>query len=120
MSTGLKCRQKKSVGGRTESCDVDERPKAQQANMVRGDSALTWGEPPGEKPWLETGEVGDWLAGEPVWLRYCWKQEAFQNDITCPLRAHMRKHLRNEDAPDWRQRTTWTVLLALLEISSEH
>lgn len=88
--------------------------------MVRGDSALTWGEPPGEKPWLETGEVGDWLAGEPVWLRYCWKQEAFQNDITCPLRAHMREHLRNEDAPEWRQDSTWTVLLALLEFSSEH
>lgn len=40
-----------------------------------GGWALTWGEPPGEKPWLETGEVGDWVAGEPVWLRYCWREE---------------------------------------------
>lgn len=40
-----------------------------------GGWALTWGEPLGEKPWLETGEVGDWVAGEPVWLRYCWREE---------------------------------------------
>jgi len=31
---------------------------------------LTCGEPPGEKPWLDTGDVGDWLVEEPVWLRY--------------------------------------------------
>lgn len=36
--------------------------------------SLTWGELPGEKPWLETGEVGDWLAGEPALLRYCWSE----------------------------------------------
>ena len=39
--------------------------------------ALTWGEPPGEKPWLETGEVGDWLAEDPTLLRYCWREEAW-------------------------------------------
>lgn len=36
--------------------------------------SLTWGELPGEKPWLETGEVGDWLAGDPALLRYCWSE----------------------------------------------
>lgn len=38
---GAEMQTERSVGGRTESCDTDERPKAQQANMVRGDSALT-------------------------------------------------------------------------------
>lgn len=32
---------------------------------------LTCGELPGEKPWLETGEVGDWVAGDPALVRYC-------------------------------------------------
>lgn len=32
---------------------------------------LTCGELPGEKPWLETGEVGDWVAGDPAPVRYC-------------------------------------------------
>lgn len=43
--------------------------------------ALTWGEPPGEKPWLETGEVGDWLAEDPTLLRYCWREEAWYKRI---------------------------------------
>lgn len=37
---------------------------------------LTCGELPGEKPWLETGEVGDWLAGEPALVRYCGRPGA--------------------------------------------
>lgn len=47
--------------------------------------ALTWGEPPGEKPWLETGEVGDWLAEDPTLLRYCWREEAWYRRIRLKL-----------------------------------
>lgn len=37
----------------------------------QGRGGLTCGELPGEKPWLETGEVGDWVAGDPALVRYC-------------------------------------------------
>lgn len=47
------------------------------SQQLVGSHALTWGEPPGEKPWLETGEVGDWLAEDPTLLRYCWREEAW-------------------------------------------
>lgn len=52
---------------------------------------LTWGEPPGEKPWLETGEVGDWLADDPTLLRYWWREAAWCKRIRL---SYWRSRLR--------------------------
>ena len=50
------------------------KPNEPAAHWFRPE--VTWGELPGEKPWLETGEVGDWFAEDPTLLRYCCREEA--------------------------------------------
>ena len=79
---------------------------------------LTWGEPPGEKPWLETGDVGDWLAEDPILLRYwdeAWhwhRRQLFRttapthstpNLCTLYQMYHRRGHWANPcDTQQWR------------------
>ncbi len=75
-----------AVGGQPQSYSATIRTTMQgdgdvYTEPLTASHALTWGEPPGEKPWLETGEVGDWLAEDPTLLRYCWREEAWYKRI---------------------------------------
>lgn len=66
----------------TIRCKVRWRQQKMSPRLI-GSHALTWGEPPGEKPWLETGEVGDWLAEDPTLWRYCCREAAW-HETTYP------------------------------------